>query len=68
MVVMMMMSLCIRSEYLLIKVTSDFFFVPGISNCCLFSSISWIFINLQNARKHFDDAGESNSCTCFFNT
>lgn len=25
MVVMMMMSLCIRSEYLLIKVTSDFF-------------------------------------------
>lgn len=41
MVVMMMMSLCIRSEYLLIKVTSDFF-------CTRYIKLLFIFINFMD--------------------
>lgn len=69
MVVMMMMSLCIRSEYLLIKVSSDLF-------CTRYIKLLFIFINFMDFLKliyrmlceHFGDSDASNTCTCFLAT
>lgn len=67
MVVMMMMPMCIRSEYLLIKVNLF---------CTRYIKLLFIFINFMDLFsliykmqfKHFGDPGASNTCTCFFAT